>query len=150
MTIDVEALTTKWATLTGTTLEKLAQLRALTVTANDRDVPMGELAGYLYITGITTKMKDYLAGTPSGSAKIGCTEILGMISNPNIPVIQTSIAGVKTAFGTWLSAMQTASVLTAGQVTAIAAMSSATKKWWTTIGFESEPCLGDILAVGLS
>lgn len=126
-----DALIAKWATLTGTTDEKLAAVNALTLPGPNADVPVAAVEGYLSLAGVPTAMEDWIAANPAPSVpRTACNELLRTIASPHVETFAMSQPATYAALQGMLQALEAVSLLTSGQVADLLAMAATTVPWW--------------------
>lgn len=90
-----DALVAKWATLSGSTEEKIAAVNAATVPGPCVDVPVSEVLGCLLLKGAYWPLSSFAAGTPTGdpthaAALISAKSLMLLTSTQNAPVFRMS------------------------------------------------------------
>ena len=63
-----DALRSKWATLTGSTADKLAAINAATVAGPAQDVAVSDVAGDLLLSGVILTLEPFSQTAPTGDA----------------------------------------------------------------------------------
>ena len=90
-----DALKAEWATLTGTTAEKLAAIDALTVAGPNIDVAPSAIVAYLALGGKLAALLKYAASPPAteaGLAAANLAAVLAMgVNAPNFAMSQPSV-----------------------------------------------------------
>jgi hypothetical protein len=156
-----DALIAKWATLTGTTSEKLAAINALTVAGPRSDTQVSSVLGSLMLGGAYLSLYSFAQGSFTGDAThdhaLGAAKLLMAItSNPNAPAFNMSdpskyaqIAGMLGA----IMAQEAAAPGTTGVTQAVhdglLALCETTVPWWQANGYTSPIGFGDLSAAGL-
>jgi hypothetical protein len=130
-----DALVAKWASLSGTTAEKLTQVNTLTVPGPSVEVPVSAVVGYLMLSGKFSGFMTYAAGSSFATpqAQVAAKELAAVINCPNAPDFamgNATAAAVLTAFINAVVA-DPASGLTAQDQTAILALATPPTPWCT-------------------
>ena len=117
-----DALKVKWATLSGSTADKLAAVNAATVAGPAQDVTVEAVAGQLLLNGVYPTLAAFAAGAASGNATHDAAlqsakVLMAWVTVPNAPSIKMSdptvyatVAGMAAA----IVAQETASPGSAG------------------------------------
>jgi hypothetical protein len=92
-----DALIAKWATLTGTTAQKIAAVNALTVTGPNVDVPVSAVVGKLMLMQVYLPLASFAQGSTTGvathdNALFAAKMLMAMVTTPNAPIFQMSNA----------------------------------------------------------
>ncbi len=148
-----DALIAKWATLSGSSNEKLAAINALTVDGPKVDVPISEIVGYLALSGKLAGLQTYAANPPSGanaSALVAARELVALIASPNAPAFHMSDPSVYTTVQGFLSALvgDVVTGITATDQAALLGLAATTIPWWQSAGYASPVGMGDLAAAG--
>ena len=90
-----DALVAKWATLSGSTADKLAAVNAATVAGPAQDVTVEAVAGQLLLNGVYPTLATFAASTPSGNATHDAAlqaarVLMAWVTVPNAPSIKMS------------------------------------------------------------
>lgn len=115
-----DALIAKWATLKGTTDEKLTQINALAVPGPDRAVPIDEITALWWRQGVWPIIK------VSASTSAGAAAALAINSDTRMQTIDMNIPIV----GQMLGEMVSKSVITQAQADDVIALKNTTLPWW--------------------
>lgn len=147
------ALTVEWATLTGTTLQKLTAINALTVSGAAQDVPASALVGYLALQAKLGTFKAYAASPPSGASLIAVTaaqELFAVLAMPCFSTFQTSVPEVLSALSAWINACASDdnTGITAADVTNILSLAATQVPWWQANGYPRPLDSGDLILAG--
>lgn len=148
-----DALVAKWATLTGTTAEKLAAVNALTVAGPNIDVPASEVIGYLALNGKLSALQAYAASPPSGAtagAVTAAKELIALFSLPTFATFQMSNSIVYGGVSQFLGALASdpASGVTSQDEASLLAMAATALPWWQSAGYTSPINENDLAAAG--
>jgi hypothetical protein len=133
-----DALAALWATLTGTTAQKLAAANAMTVAGPSQSVPVLQVMTYLRTNNLWLPIKA-AAATSSGAAAA-----LDYNSDPRVQNIDVTLPIVQAM----LADLVSHGLLTQAQSDAIVAMSATTIPWWQANGYTSPFTLDDLAAAG--
>lgn len=130
-----DALVAKWATLSGTTAQKLAAINALTVAGPNQDVPVGTVVGYLALQGKLSGLQAYVVSTPPPAATplTAAKELLTLLSTPSVTVFQMSVPSVYSAVEAFLDALAADpnSGIVSADVAALLALAAGPEVLWT-------------------
>lgn len=135
-----DLLTEKWATLSGSTSEKLAAINAETVSGPNRLVPISELMSYLRTHNLWLPIK---AAAASGSS-VGAIAAVDLNEDMRMTSIDFSIATAQAL----LADLVSHSLLTQEQADTILAMQITSIPWWQSAGYTSPIGEGDLAAAG--
>ena len=137
---DYTALKTEWATLTGTTAQKLAAINALTVAGPNVDVPVADAVLFLANEGKWAALAVYgqkaLASLAAGgtltTAQSAGAQFAALMQSSQFTVFKTSTSAGLTAITAMLNAVasDSASGLSSADVTALLALAQTTTPWW--------------------
>lgn len=128
-----DALAAKWATLTGTTDEKIAAANALTLPGPAVDVAVSAIEGALGLAGSLTAIEDWLdTSPPLGEARTSAKELMRTIVSPHVMTFQTSKPEVLATLTAMLGSLVAVvpPLLASEQVNALLAMAQTTVPWW--------------------
>lgn len=128
-----DALVAKWATLAGTTAEKLAAIDALTLAGPNQDVRATAVVGYLALAGKLAGLQAYAASaSTSAPAGVAAKQFFALLSIPSFTAFEMSDPTVYQAVEAWLNAWaaDSATGITADNVAAILALAATTLPWW--------------------
>lgn len=148
-----DALIAKWATLTGTTADKLAQINALTAPGPIIDVPVSAIVSYLALNGKLATLTAYAASPPQGAnttAIIAAKELVALIASPNAGPFRMSISAVYSGVHTFLDALvsDASTGITAADETKILALAQPQIPWWQSSGYPGPLNQYDLQAAG--
>jgi hypothetical protein len=155
-----DALIAKWATLTGTTAEKLATINALTVAGPRSDTQVSSVLGSLMLGGAYLTLYSFAQGTFNGDAMhdqaLGAAKLLMAItSNPNAPAFNMSnpdryaqIAGMLGAIMAQEAAAPGTTGVTQTVHDGLLALCETTLPWWQANGYTSPFSENDLIAAG--
>jgi len=148
-----DALAAKWATLAGTTEEKLAAINAITIDGPKIDVPISAVVAYLALSGKLAALQAYAAAPPANAeaqALIAARELVALIASPNAPPFRMSQATVYAKVQAFLAALaaDAASGVTAEDQNALLALAATTIPWWQSAGYSAPIGTGDLDAAG--
>ena len=115
-----DALIAKWATLTGSTASKLAQVNALTVAGPSQTVPVLTVMTYLRTNNLWLAIKAAQGTSPGAAAAVDYN------SDPRVETIDVTLPIVQAM----LSDLQSHNLLSAQNVADINAMAGTTIPWW--------------------
>lgn len=139
-----DALVAKWATLTGTTAQKLATVNVLTVTGPTRPVSIVDVMAYLRQNNLWMPIKAATAISPGAAAAVDLsTDLRATTIDFTLPVV----AGM-------LADLVAHALLTQAQSNALTAMSNTTIPWWQATvaqgggGLSSPVSQSDLSAAG--
>jgi hypothetical protein len=155
-----DALVTKWATLTGTTADKLAAVNAATVAGPNVDVTVPQIVGYLLLHGAYLPVAAFAQGATTGDAThdaalAAAKTLMAAITVPNAPTLGMSdpstyaiIKGMADA----VLAQETASPGSTGFTQAVhdglLALAATTTPWWQANGYGGPFNTNDLAAAG--
>ena len=137
-----DALIVRWATLTGTTDQKLAAVNALTVAGPNVDVQIQNVVGTLMLSGAYLRLAAFAQTAPTGvtvhDTALGASMLLmSLLTSPNAPPFNMSNATNYAAISGMLGALLTQETVTAGSTgitqgvhDALLALSATTISWW--------------------
>lgn len=150
-----DAFAAQWATLTGTTDQKLSSINALTVAGPLKDVPASSVIGYLALNAKLSGLLAYAASPPANSppaAVVVAKELSAMLNMPSFTTFYLSNPQVAAALQLFLSTLASDpnTGLTAADSTALLALGNTTLPWWQSAGYQRAFDLGDVAAAGLS
>jgi hypothetical protein len=157
-----DALIAKWATLTGTTAQKLAAVNALTVAGPNIDVGVSAVVGKLMLLQAYLTLAAFAQGSTTGNTThdnaLGSAKMLmTMISIPNAPSFQMSDPNTFTAVKGMMDAIlaqETAAAGTTGFTQtvhdALLALCATVVPWWQSAGYPRPFDSGDITAAELN
>lgn len=148
-----DALIAKWATLTGTTSDKLAQINALTVPGPTIDVPISSVVSYLALNGKLFGLSAYAAAPPAGSnstAVVAAKELVTLIGSPNAGPFRMSIPTVYSGIHTFLDALvaDPNTGITSADEANILALAQPMVPWWQANGYTGLLNQYDLQAAG--
>ena len=146
-----DALSAKWATLTGTTEQKLSEINAATVSGANIDVPVGQVAGYLALSGLLPGIQSFAGNPPVGAnagAIVAAKGIVTLLATPQVTVFETSKAETHAAIQTMLGALVAMSLISSTDAATLLGMAATTLPWWQFIGLTSPINLADLEAAG--
>jgi hypothetical protein len=134
-----DALVAKWATLSGTTAQKLAAINALTVAGPIVDVRVSAVVGYLGVNAKMSGLQSYAANAVAGqngattTSVIAARELVAIMNCPNAPAFQMSNPTIYAAMETMLEALvaDSTSGITAGDQAALLALAATSIPWWS-------------------
>jgi hypothetical protein len=148
-----DALIAKWATLTGTTGDKLAALNALTVPGPIIDVPISAVVSYLALSGKLFGLSAYASAPPAGSnstAIVAAKELVSLIASPNAGPFRMSIPSVYSGVHTFLDALvaDPNTGITSADEASILALAQPLIPWWKANGYPGALNQYDLQAAG--
>jgi len=148
-----DALVARWATLAGTTAQKLGAINALTVDGPIADVSISAVVAYLALGGKLAGLQAYAQNPPNNAnaeAIIAARELVALMSSPNAPSFRMSDPAVYATVQDFLSALagDAATGITADNQAALLALAATTIPWWQAIGYTSPISQGDLDAAG--
>jgi hypothetical protein len=148
-----DALTTKWATLSGTTNDKLVAINALTVAGPAKDVSASSVIGYLALNAKLSGLLAYAAAPPQGAQAVtvvAAKELAALLSMPSFTTFYLSDPQVAAGVQVFLNALagDAATGIAAADVTALLALGNTTIPWWASAGYSSSISLNDLGAAG--
>jgi hypothetical protein len=148
-----DALIARWATLAGTTAEKLAAINALTVAGPTTDVSVSAVVAYLALSGKLAGLEAYAQNPPSNAdaqALVAARELVALMSSPNAPPFRMSDPAVYATVEGFLSALvaDAATGITAENQAALLALAATAIPWWQASGYASPISQGDLDAAG--
>lgn len=158
-----DLLAAKWATLTGTTADKMAAVNALTVPGPNIDVPVSAVVGKMILSGVYLTLASFAQGSGTGNvthdtALAYAKTFMALVTSPNAPAFNTSnpanftiIKGMMDA----ILAQETATPGSTGFTQAVhdglLGLAATTLPWWQVDGGLSSPVSeNDLIAAGLS
>jgi hypothetical protein len=115
-----DALVAKWATLTGTTQQKLDAVNALTVAGPNVPVPVLQVMTYLRTNNLWMGIKAATATSPGAAAAVDYN------SDPRVQTLDVSLPIVQSM----LADLVSKTLLTQAQSDAIKAMGTPPIPWW--------------------
>ena len=148
---DLKALQTTWATLTGTTAQKLATLNAMTVPGAPQDITITTLSNFLTTNNLLAPITAYASRGPNAvqTALIACNYLIAILSATD-PTIHTSMpanfAAIK-QLGPGLLADPATSV-TPQLLAGMMALVTPSATWWSVNGFTGPLTITDLIAAG--
>ena len=148
-----DALTQKWATLSGTTAQKLAAINAATADGPKRDISVSSVVGYLATIGALDTLQTYAATSPAGSnataVKIA-RNFLAFCQFAPAGVFQTSDQTHYSAITAQLDELAADATSGVTQATAdyLIGLSATSVSWWSANGYTSPIGEGDLQAAG--
>lgn len=148
-----DALVAQWATVTGTTAQKLAAINAQTIAGPKVDVPISSVIAYLALNGKLATLQAYGASPPAtanAQALIAARELVALMTSPNAPPFRMSESSVFSAVQGFLQALtaDAATGVTAADQSALLALANTTIPWWQSAGYASPISQGDLEAAG--
>jgi hypothetical protein len=148
-----DALIARWATLSGTTAQKLGTINGLTVDGPTVDVPISAVVAYLALSGKLAALQSYAGNPPEGAnaeALIAARELVALIGSPNAPPFRMSDSTVYSTVQGFLSALvaDAATGITSDNQAALLALAATTIAWWKSAGYASSISQGDLDAAG--
>jgi hypothetical protein len=150
-----DALIAKWATLSGTTAQKLASVNTLTVAGPPKDVSASAVLAYFALNAKLSGILTYAASPPVNSAApvvVAAKEFAALFSMPAFTTFQLSDPSILATAQVFLNllASDANTGVTASDVTALLALSNTTLLWWQSAGYPRPFDSGDITAAGLN
>lgn len=154
-----DALAAKWATLSGSADEKLSAINALTIAGGAKNVPVGEVVGYLALHGLLPGIEAFASTPPQGADTqiVGAAKaLITLIATPSISVFQTSDPAQYAIIETLLGGLASAGLLAASDSQALLSLAATSLPWWQATvvqgggGLTSPVGVGDLSAAGLS
>lgn len=150
--MNVEALKTVWASLSGPTYAKLAALEAIKVAGPPRDVSLQDVENYLCTDGKIATMRDFVHTPPVDAdprALIAANYLVALIQN-GTPMLITSDATTLAQVMTFLAMMtlDPRTGITADDASALLAMTASEVPWWQAHGFDGPINVKDLIAAG--
>lgn len=155
-----DALRTEWATLSGSTADKLAEINALTIPGPAQDVTVRSVVGMLLLNGAYLRASNFAKSTPTGDAThdaalVAMQTLMAWLTVPNAPDVQmsnpTTFGAVK-AMGDAALAQELASPNSTGFTQpvhdALLALAATTIPWWQSAGYTSPINQNDLEAAG--
>ena len=151
-----DPLIAKWATLTGTTEEKLTQINTLTITGPMRDVPAVEVRNYLLVNGITYKLRKFIAAPGAAADEIiGVAQsLLDMVSLPDASPFIITDPTLAAQFSGFLDALISVNIISDTDKTNLLVLSETVLLWCTAPvelgggGLSSSVSYSDLTAAG--
>ncbi len=146
-----DALVAEWATLTGTTADKLAAIDALTVAGPNVDVAPAAIVAYLALAGKLAALLKYAAAPPASAAGVAAANLAAVLAmGSNAPSFAMSQPGVYAQMDAMRGARAgaAASGLSAAAAAALLALAATTTPWWRAAGYSSPIGAGDLAAAG--
>jgi hypothetical protein len=148
---DYTALTAEWATLSGTTAEKLAAINALTVAGPNQDVPPSAVVAYLALNGKFAALMKYAQSPPATDAGVAAANFAAIIGlGNNAPIFEMSVPATYAAIEAMLDALASdpASGVASADVAALLALAATAVPWWQANGYTSPIGPNDLAAAG--
>jgi hypothetical protein len=148
-----DALIARWATLAGTTAEKLAVINSLTVEGPAADVAVSAVVASLALSGKLAGLQAYAQNPPESAnpeALVAARELVALMSSPNAPAFRMSDPVVYAPVQGFLTALtaDAATGVTADDHAALLALAATTIPWWKANGYASPVSQGDLDAAG--
>lgn len=137
-----DALATKWATLTGTTQQKLDAVNAATVAGPTQPVPVLQVMTYLRTNNLWLAIKSAAAAGTS----LGAQAAVDYNSDSRVVTLDVTLTIVQQM----LADLVAHALLTQAQSDVIVAMGNTTLPWWQANGYTSPFNTNDLAAAGLS
>jgi len=156
-----DALAAKWATLSGSTDEKLAAINAEMVAGPRVDVQISSVMGELMLSGAFLPLASFAGGNPTGdsahdNALFAAKMLMTLVTSPNAPAFNladsgryATITGMLNAIVSYEAAHPGATGMTANEEAALLALSATTLPWWQSVGYSSPIGIGDLESAGL-
>jgi hypothetical protein len=146
-----DALIAKWATVTGTTSEKLSSINALTVAGPTQFVARGLLSRHFDTltdaNGVPVWEAIEQHQNDTTALGVACRAALRLRDAPgDYPAIDVTTLPVTAQ----LTELVTANILTSDQQAQTVALGSTTIPWWRSAGYSSPINEVDLAAAGLS
>lgn len=161
MAANYQALAAQWATLTGTTAEKLAAVNAMTVADGHVDVDISSIVGTLMLSGAYLPLVAF-SQTAANSvavhdqALIAAKMLVACITIPNAPSFGMSdptkyatIKGLLDAILAQETALAGSTGITQAVHDQLLALADRVKPWWAANGYTSAFNDNDIAIAGL-
>ena len=157
-----DALKVKWATLSGTTAEKLAAINALTVAGPNVDVAVSTVVGKLMLTGAYLPLAQFAQGANNAdqthdAALAAAKTLMALVAVPNAPAFAMSDAASFTAIKQMMDAILAQESAAAGSTgftsavhDALLSLCATTAPWWQAKGYTSPIGQGDLDAAELN
>jgi hypothetical protein len=155
-----DALTAKWATLPGTTAQKLAAVNAAMAAGPNVDVGVSAVVGKLVLTGAYLPVAAFAQSVPTNTTThdnaLGAAKMLmAMVMSPNAPAFQMSdpttfatVKGMMDAILAQESAAAGSTGFTQAVHDALLALCATTVPWWQSAGYSSPISQNDLVAAG--
>jgi hypothetical protein len=148
-----DALVARWATLAGTTAEKLAAINALTIAGPMTDVTVAAVVATLALSGKLAGLQAYAQSPPSNAnaeALVAARELVALLSSPNAPPFRMSDPTVYATIQNFLAALvaDAATGIGATDEAALLSLAATTVPWWKANGYASPISQGDLDAAG--
>lgn len=149
-----DALAAKWATLSGTTTEKLSAINTLTVAGSNADVSVSSVLGYLALNGKLSNLLAYAASPPAGAnaqAVVAAKEVSALFSTASFTTFAMSNAAIYAGVQGFISALVADAAntgITAADMSALLALAATTMPWWQSAGYTSSFNTNDLAAAG--
>jgi hypothetical protein len=137
----MSALSTTWATLTGTTAEKLAAINALMVVGPVQPVPIVDVVSYMREVSVWLPIRAAAAASPPNEAAAAAVDLN---TDPRTLTIDFTLPIVVEMMAMLVSS----ALITQAQSNAIVAMGAATIPWWQANGFGAPLNLNVLAANG--
>lgn len=135
-----DALVAKWATLSGTTAQKLAAVNTATVAGATAPVSVLTVMTYLRTNNLWMPIKAAQASSPGAAAAVDYN------SDPRVQTLDFSLPIVQAM----LADLVTHALLTQAQSDALVALGVPQIPWWQANGYPGPFTLNDSTAAGLS
>jgi hypothetical protein len=151
-----DALIAKWATLSGTTAQKLATLNALTAAGPTQDVSASAALAYFALNAKLSGLLAYAASPPTNAQApvvVAAKEFAALFSMPAFTTFQLSNPSILATVQVFLNllASDAATGITAADATALLALGSTTVSWCKANGYpEAQSGGGGITNVDLT
>jgi hypothetical protein len=155
-----DQLKDKWATLQGTSDEKLAAINAETVSGPRVDVQVSSVFGRLLLSGAYWKLAAFAQTVPTADAThdgalFSAKSLLLLLSSPNAPAFNMSnpthyviISGMLGAILSWELANTGSTGVTQAIHDDILGLCETTSPWWQANGYSSPISDNDLIAAG--
>ena len=148
-----DALVARWATLSGTTAQKLAAINALTVAGPMTDVAVTSVVATLALSGRLAGLQAYAQNPPANAnaqALTAARELVALLSSPNAPPFRMSDPTVYATVQSFLAALvgDTATGVGAADEVALLGLAATIVPWWKANGYASPISQGDLDAAG--
>jgi hypothetical protein len=159
-----DAFTTEWATLTGTTQEKLDAINALTAPGPNVDVEISTVVGKLMLAGAYLKLQAFSQGAynndatkPHDAALDAAKMLMAMVTTANAPAFAMSDPASNTIINSLMGVILAQEHDQPGTTgftlevhDTLIALSQTTVPWWQANGYKRAFDLGDVAAAGVS
>lgn len=134
-----DALVAQWASLTGTTQQKLDVINALTVPGPNVPVPVLQVMTYLRTNNLWLQIKSAQATSPGAAAAVDYnTDPRVQTIDMTLPIVQLMVADLVAH-----------TLLTTAQALALAAMATTTTPWSQANGYNTPISGQDLVNAGL-